>query len=101
MQPRSARLPSNNELKVMHRDEVFRVRLVNISTTGARLDHLGDLAQDTAVTLRHGQMRVPAYVAWSNDKETGVRFATPLSTEDMDTLRTADGGEGVWASLGH
>ena len=101
MQSRSARLPSDNELRVMHADEVFRVSLVNISTTGARLDHLGDLAQDAPVTLRHLQMRVPAHVAWSNDKETGVRFETPLSTADLDTLRKADGGEGVWASLGH
>ena len=101
MQSRSTRLPSDTELRVMHADEVFRVLLVNISTTGARLDHLGRLPQDAHVTLSHLQMRVPAYVAWSDDKQTGVRFAAPLSPTDLDILGKAVGGEGVWASLGH
>jgi len=101
MQARSTRLPSDNELRVVHADEVFRVVLVNISTTGARFDHLGQLQQGAPVTLRHLEMRVPASVAWSNDKETAVQFTNPLSNEDLAALSQAIGGGGVWASMGH
>ena len=101
MQPRSARRPADNEVRVIHADEVFRVLLVNISTTGARLNHIGNLPQDALVTLRHLYMRIPAYVAWSNDEETAVRFATPLTTREVDALCKLNGKTGVWASLDH
>lgn len=101
MRDRSARLPSDAELRVLHDDEMFRVVLGNISATGARLDHLGDLPQDAPVTLFHGEVRIHARVVWSKDHQTGVQFVTPLSITDLEALRGASGAAGVWAILGH
>ena len=101
MRDRSTRLPSDAELKVAHDDEIFRVVVGNISTTGARLDHLGDLPQDAPVTLCHDEARIHARVAWSKEDQTGVQFVTPLSATELDALRGASGAAGVWASLGH
>ena len=98
MRYRDQRFPSDNELTMIHGDEVHRVQLVNISGTGARLGDVGPLPRDALVTLCHLHVRILARVAWSNDRRTGVHFTVPLSTADMNALRGAVRGHRGWGS---
>ena len=92
MRYRDTRLPSGTELRIEHDDQVSRVELVNISSTGARLKQLGNLPEGALVTLCHLHLRFPARVMWSTEAQTGVRFARPLSTSDVNALRGAISG---------
>ena len=101
MRYRDTRLPSGTELRIEHDDQVSRVELVNISSTGARLKQLGNLPEGALVTLCHLHLRFPARVMWSDEAQTGVRFARALSTSDMTALRVATGRGGAWGSSAH
>lgn len=99
MRDRDQRFSSDTELKVRCGDEVFRVQLANVSSTGALVGPLRPLAQRALVTLSHLQLRIQARVVWSNGRQTGIQFVTPLSISDRKVLQDAVGpGPGVWGS---
>lgn len=89
---RDQRLPTDLGIRVAHCDELYSARLVNVSTTGARLDLPGRcLPQDALVTLHRLDCRIPARVVWSNGRQTAVHFVTPLSQSSMNFLRGVGG----------
>ncbi|SDE81230.1 PilZ domain-containing protein [Limimaricola pyoseonensis] len=99
MRYREQRYPSDRELRVEHGGQTVRASLVNISATGARLARLGRLPSDAAVTLCHLNLRLPARVVWSNERQTGVRFVMPLGASEVNAFRGAAGGfagPGAW-----
>ncbi len=103
MRYRIPRLPADIALSVEYSGRVCAVRLVNISTTGARLEGFDPpLPRDAKVTLQYLHMRVSAQVIWSYNGQTGVHFVTPLSQSTVDALRGAGGSmSSTWGSFGH
>ena len=95
MRYRETRLPCGTEVAVALGEEVRRARIVNISPSGARLEGLGRLPRDALVMLAHLGSRVAAWVAWSNDRQAGLRFPRPLSDEDVAALRGVGGATGT------
>lgn len=94
MRYRSQRYPANSELGIEYDGLQRRARLIDISPTGARLRGLPPIPADSRLTLSHLSRRIFARVAWSNEHYTGVEFATPLSAQDLDTLRGLVTGQG-------
>lgn len=83
----------------MHNDEMHGAQVVNISASGARLTGLGPLASEALVIICYLHHRVRGRVVWSNEKQTAVRFASPLPMADVQALRGAAGRSlGSWGA---
>lgn len=63
-----------------------RHRIKDLSTTGARVDHAGDLAPQSMVLISVGALQaIAATVIWVKGDVAGVEFATPI---DPDAARS-------------
>ncbi len=91
MRYRDMRIPCDTEVTALLGEEGRRVRFVNISGTGARIEGLGRAPRDALVTLVHLNNRISARVAWSNENQTGLRFLVPLSPANINMLRGTGG----------
>ena len=98
MRYRDTRLPSGKELRIERADQVSRVEIVNVSTTGAQLKLAAPLPQEALVVLCPMHLRYPARVVWSDGVKTGVRFVQPLTASDVTALRGAIGGASAGGS---
>lgn len=87
MRYREMRLPCDVEVVVMVADQPRRVRVVNVSSTGARVEGLGRVPREAPVTVMHLYSRFPARVVWTNARQAGLRFTIPLSAADLASLR--------------
>ena len=96
MRYRETRLPCGTEVAIAFGEEVRRARVINISSSGARVEGLGRLPRDTLVMLAHLGSRIAARVAWSNDRQAGLRFPVPLSAAEVAALRGVGGSPGGW-----
>ncbi|MGR3465245.1 PilZ domain-containing protein [Limimaricola sp.] len=86
MRFRDHRFPTDKEVRVAHGKEVQRARLANISATGARLRQLSPLTPGGLVILCQLDLKIPAKVVWSNERQTGVTFLKPLKPADLQTM---------------
>lgn len=94
---RDQRYLSDAEVRVFIEDEVFRVQLGNVSSTGAMLGPLGPLEKYSPLMLAHVHLRVPAQVIWHNGRQVGIQFETTLSSEHLNILRLVASARGeVW-----
>jgi hypothetical protein len=101
MSYRQMRLPCDTAVTALLGENARRVRFVNISPTGARIEGLGLVPREASVTLTHLNTRIAARVVWANERQAGLRFVTPLSNTDMSALRGVGGSQpGMWASSG-
>lgn len=91
MRYRQMRLPCDTEVALCFGEDVRRVRFVNISPSGARIEGLGRVPQGAPATLCHLAMRLPVRVAWSNDRQAGLRFVVALEPSDIAALRGVGG----------
>lgn len=97
MRYRILRYPTDIEVRVERGDELCRARLVNISSTGAKLTQLPLLPAGARVSLCYLHLRFPTEVVWSKERLTGLRFLTPLAEGDLNLLRGAGGHRpGAW-----
>ena len=102
MRYRDHRWPADTAVRVTYDDEIHNVDLVNISSNGARIEHLEPLPEGSLVTICYLNIRLPARVVRSSDAETGVRFVTSLSAADLSVLRGAKGRHsGSWGASSH
>ncbi len=87
MRYREMRLPCDTEVTALLGEAARRVRFANLSRTGARLLGLGRVPRGALVTLVHLNTRISARVIWTDDRQAGLRFVTPLSDSDLNALR--------------
>ena len=87
MRHRAERYSADTGVRLAYDYDVDDADLVNISATGARIQHSELLPAGTLVTICYLQVRVPARVVRSNGEETALRFMTPLSASDLNTIR--------------
>jgi hypothetical protein len=87
MRFRDLRFPCDVELTAACAGMVRRVRLVNISVTGARLAGLGVVPRGAPLILCLLDGRYVAQVVWSNERETGLRFTPELTPNQVNALR--------------
>ena len=72
----------------VHGDEVPQVaRLIDLSSTGARLMTSQPLAVDRQVLLRRAGVELQARVAWGRGIAAGIEFATPLDERSFLQMR--------------
>ncbi len=102
MRYRNMRYPADSECRVEQNGAVSRVRLVDISPSGARIKGLPAAQSDTRIILCHAFRRISAQVIWSNDRYTGVRFSMPLSPQEVNDIRgVLSSGPGSFGSQGN
>ena len=89
MRYRDPRFPADIGVSIFCGSEGHFATLINISTTGARIELPARLPQDTLVTFQRFTERMTARVVWSNDHQTGVRFEMLLSQAQVNALRGA------------
>ena len=94
MRYREQRLPCDTPVRIVHGGAQAPARLVNVSPSGARLAGTGALPRNAAVALVYLGLRVDATVAWSTERETGLRFSGSITPADLAALRRAGGGAG-------
>lgn len=87
MRYREMRIPCDTEVAALLGEEIRRVRFVNISPSGARIEGLGRVPRGALVTVAHLWLRLPARVAWCTERQAGLRFVLPLSGAEVNTLR--------------
>lgn len=63
---------------VMTRDGSHRVRVCDLSSSGAKVQAERALPCDGDAIFRHGEMFVAARIVWSNEAEAGIQFYRPL-----------------------
>lgn len=85
------RLRADAAVRIFHRDEGYRVDLLEASSTGARLSRLKPLPADSRVTIRYLHLSVRARVEWSDGTLASLRFQAPLASEDLRILLEAAG----------
>lgn len=101
MRYREMRMPCDTEVTALLGEEPRRVRFVNISATGARIEGLGRAPREALVTLVHLNTRIAARVVWANERQAGLRFVMPLSSSDLNALRGVTGVRpGAWVPVG-
>ena len=101
MRYRDHRYAADTSVRIAYEDEVENLELLDISSTGARIQHLEPLPLGALVTVCYLHLRVPARVVRSSDTETGVRFVTSLSADDLKAIRGSKGGHfGNWGRSG-
>ncbi len=86
MRYRNPRIPLDREVRVVHADGIHRGELANISATGARLRNLPPLPPNSTVKLCHLHLQISAKVVWSENGQTGICFAAPLSSADVQSV---------------
>ena len=64
-------------------DGALRVRLRDVSSTGAHVLAESRMLSDCDALFRKGPLYVAARVAWSRDNEAGLRFYRELSSEEL------------------
>lgn len=101
MRYRVPRYPANSELGIEHEGTQHRARLVDISSTGARLRGIAALTDDAQVTLCHLYRRIGARVVWSKEHYFGVEFLQPLGAEDLAALRGVMASQMRVGAAGH
>ena len=72
--------------------------LLDVSSTGAKLDGGGGLSVGQNIWLKSGHIDVLASVVWSGPNICGVQFDTPLSDEEIEELSQVPQGA-LFASL--
>ena len=77
--------------------ETHRATLVDVSCKGARLRGPALPAPGEHFIFRVASVHTFATVAWSREEECGARFETPLSVEDVDSLRREAGSPSLAA----
>ena len=60
--------------------------LLDVSTTGAKLDGAGDLSIGQDIWLRVGKIDILATVVWTGPNNCGVHFDTPLDDTTVALL---------------
>lgn len=101
MRYREMRLPCDTELAASLGDEMRRLRFVNISASGARVEGLAPLPRDALVVLHHLGVRHATRVVWANERQAGLRFVRSLSAAELGHLRGTGGPRlGGWAPPG-
>lgn len=100
MRFRDLRFPCDVELTVACAGMVRRARLNNVSVTGARIEGLGRVPKGVPMILCLLEGRHVAHVVWSNERETGLRFAPELTQGQVNALRGVVGAErpGAWGA---
>lgn len=99
MRDREERYISDAEIRAFIDDEVFRVQLGNVSSTGAMLGPVRPMRKGDLLTLAHLHLRVLARVVWHNGRQAGLQFERPLSPEDLGLLRlVVTHKRGVWGT---
>ncbi|HHS94233.1 MAG TPA: PilZ domain-containing protein [Rhodobacterales bacterium] len=68
------------------------VEIVNISTTGARLNALATARPGERLALRIRDTEMIGVVAWANGRGVGVRFQRELSQTEVFAIRQAVSG---------
>ncbi len=101
MRYREPRYPCDTDVLVLHDGDRRRARLVNLGSTGARIEGLGTVPRRAAVTLSHIGALYPATVVWSNPRRTGLRFWQRLSAAQVAALRQVGSHDGEgWLAPG-
>jgi hypothetical protein len=98
MRHREMRFPSDTELVLMSAGVTHRIRFLNVSTTGAKIEGADRPTRDSLVELAYLGARFRARVVWSDDLQTGIRFTPPLSQAELAGLR-GQGRHGVGAGV--
>ena len=94
MRHRELRSPSDTDLILMSGGVTHRVRFLNISTTGAKIEGADRLVRDSLVEFGYLGARFRARVVWSDDLQSGLRFTPPLSQAELAGLR-GQGRQGI------
>jgi hypothetical protein len=66
--------------------------LLDVSTTGAKLDGGGDLSVGQDIWLKLGKTDIFATVVWTKPDCCGVHFDAPLDDEDVEELSQTQRG---------
>ena len=101
MRHRQPRFAADTQVRVEHAGLLSRARLINVSSSGARLADLGILPRGELVALSYLNTQVRARVVWSNERQTGVAFVQPLSQTEVNSIRGVGGpnAAGSWSSM--
>ncbi len=67
-------------------DGALRVRLRDLSSTGADVLAETPMLSNCDALFRKGQVFVATRVMWSKDKEAGLRFYRELSVEELAAI---------------
>ncbi|MDP1028228.1 PilZ domain-containing protein [Sphingomonas sp. KR1UV-12] len=72
-------------------------RVRNLSTTGACLDHDGEMVKGARIQLAMGRLHdLDAEVMWVTDKLAGIRFDEPIDTDEARVPRGAGKAQTGW-----
>ncbi|PRY94482.1 PilZ domain-containing protein [Hasllibacter halocynthiae] len=90
MQTRIRRSPAAMPVRIDGRRGPLQGRIDNISRTGARLRHGGEVPKGERLAIRLAGEDVTVTVLWSRGPLAGIRFAGPLAPERLAAIA---GGE--------
>lgn len=102
MRFRDLRFPCDLDLIAACAGGLHRIRLINVSVTGARIEGLGLVPRGEPLILCRLEGRHPAHVVWANKQQAGLRFAPELTTDQVNALRGVTGADrpGAWGVQG-
>lgn len=67
-------------------DGRYSVRIHDISRTGALVSNDGAIKAETEVFLNKAPIWAAAWVAWTEDKNAGLKFYRELSQDEVDSI---------------
>ena len=99
MRYRQPRFAADTQVRIGDAAAQSRARLVNISSTGARLADLGVRTRGEMLILSHLSARICVRVVWSNERLTGVAFGQPRSQTQVNSIRGVgdSAASGTWS----
>lgn len=80
-----ARVPLMIRLSTVAND--YRVALVNVSCSGARLSAPDLPSEGEEVVFRADPILSFGHVVWSQDQQCGISFESPIGSAEVDRLR--------------
>ena len=70
---------------LMTPDGAFRVRIRDISRTGAQIAAEGRMPQDCDAVLKRGSLFVATKVSWARGHDAGLEFYRELTPREVDS----------------